>query len=105
MLDAVIEYMPSPADIGSCGWYCWMTKMDQKSSAHPKDDEPFAALAFKISTDPFCGTLTYFRVLWAITILAIQFYNPLKGKRERIGRFAQMHSNSREEIKAVCASW
>jgi elongation factor G len=81
MLDAVIDYMPSPMD----------------------DDEPFAALAFKIATDPFVGNLTFFRVYSGVLNSGDTVYNPVKGRKERIGRILQMHSNDRKEIKEVCA--
>lgn len=102
MLDAIIDYMPSPNDIQPAEGI-----LDDKDGTlvkcEPKDDAPFAALAFKIATDPFVGTLTYFRVYSGVLKSGDTLYNPLKGKRERIGRLVQMHSNSREEIKAVCA--
>ena len=102
MLDAVIDYMPAPTDIEPAEGI-----LDDKDGTlvqcEPKDDVPFAALAFKIATDPFVGTLTYFRVYSGVLKTGDTVYNPLKGKRERIGRLVQMHSNSREEIKAVCA--
>jgi elongation factor G len=79
---------------------------------HPSDDkEPFAALAFKIATDPFVGTLTFFRVYSGVLKTGDTVYNPVKGKKERVGRILQMHSNHREEIKEVsgrgysCGSW
>ncbi|NKB46823.1 MAG: elongation factor G, partial [Legionellales bacterium] len=70
---------------------------------HPSDKEPFSALAFKIATDPYVGTLTYFRVYSGVLNSGDTVYNPVKGKRERVGRILQMHSNSREEIKQVRA--
>ena len=102
MLDSVIEYMPSPVDVPAIKGMlddADGTEADRKSS----DDEPFAALAFKIATDPFVGTLTFFRVYSGVLSSGDTVYNPVKGKKERIGRIVQMHSNSREEIKEVRA--
>ncbi len=79
-----------------------MTKMKQKQLV-PKDDAPFSALAFKIATDPFVGTLTFFRVYSGVVKTGDTVYNPVKGKRERFGRIVQMHANDREEIKEVNA--
>lgn len=102
MLDAVIEYLPSPEDKPAIKGIA----DDKEGTAierHPVDKEPFAALAFKIATDPFVGALTYFRV-YSGTLNSGDFvYNPLKGRRERIGRLLQMHANSRQEIKEVLA--
>ncbi|WP_374563169.1 elongation factor G [Nitrosomonas sp.] len=100
MLDAVIDYMPAPTDVlaiqgenedGSSG----------KRSA--SDDEPFAALAFKIATDPYVGQLIFFRVYSGVVTSGDTIYNSVKGKKERIGRILQMHANQREEIKEVRA--
>ena len=102
MLDAVIHYMPSPVDVPAIRGVlddAEETEAERKSS----DDEPFAALAFKIATDPFVGTLTFFRVYSGVLKSGDTVYNPVKGKKERIGRILQMHSNSREEIKEVRA--
>ncbi len=102
MLDAVIEYMPSPVDVPPIKGVlddAAETEAERKSS----DDEPFAALAFKIATDPFVGTLTFFRVYSGVLKSGDTVYNPVKGKKERIGRIVQMHANSREEIKEVRA--
>jgi elongation factor G len=102
MLDAVIYYMPSPLDVPAITGI-----LDDKNETEAKressDDEPFAALAFKIATDPFVGTLTFFRVYSGVIKSGDSVYNPVKGKKERIGRLLQMHSNSREEIKEVRA--
>ena len=76
---------------------------ETEAERHPSDDEPFAALAFKIATDPFVGNLTFFRVYSGVLCSGDTVYNPVKGKKERIGRILQMHANSREEIKEVCA--
>lgn len=100
MLDAVVEYMPSPLDVPA------IQGEDQKGNAverHSSDDEPFAALAFKIMTDPFVGTLTFFRVYSGVLNSGDSVFNPVKSKKERVGRLLQMHSNSREEIKQVRA--
>ncbi len=102
LLDAVIEYMPSPSDVPPIKG---TLDDDNGTEAHrgPSDKEPFAALAFKIATDPFVGTLTYFRVYSGVLQSGDSVYNPIKRKRERIGRLLQMHANSRQEIKEVCA--
>jgi elongation factor G len=100
MLDAVIDYMPSPLDVPAI-----MGHLEDGSEAerHPADDEPFAALGFKIATDPFVGNLTFFRVYSGVLKSGDAVYNPIKGKKERIGRIVQMHANSREEVKEVRA--
>ena len=100
MLDAVIEYMPSPADVPAIQGEL----QDGSTATRPSsDDEPFAALGFKIATDPFVGNLTFFRVYSGVLNSGDTVYNSVKGKKERIGRIVQMHSNSREEIKEVRA--
>ncbi len=102
MLDMVIELMPSPVDVPSIRGVlddANETEATRKSS----DDEPFAALAFKIATDPFVGTLTFFRVYSGVVKSGDTVYNPVKTKKERLGRLLQMHSNSREEIQEVRA--
>jgi elongation factor G len=100
MLDAVIEYMPSPVDVPPIkGLKEDETEAERRSS----DEEPFAALAFKIATDPFVGNLTFFRVYSGVLQSGDTVFNPVKGKRERIGRLLQMHSNERAEIKEVRA--
>ncbi len=102
MLDAVIDYMPSPVDVPAIGGT--LDDADHTpSERHPSDDEPFSALAFKIATDPFVGTLTFFRVYSGVLNSGETVYNPVKSKKERVGRMVQMHSNSREEIKEVRA--
>jgi elongation factor G len=102
MLDSVIYYMPAPIDVPSI-----KGTLDDKdhtpSERHSTDDEPFSALAFKIMTDPFVGSLTFFRVYSGVLNSGDTIYNPVKGKKERIGRILQMHANSREEIKEVRA--
>ncbi len=102
MLDAVIDYMPAPIDVPAIKGHL-DDKDETVAERHSTDDEPFAALAFKIATDPFVGTLTFFRVYSGIMKSGDSVYNPVKGKKERIGRILQMHSNSREEIKEVRA--
>ncbi len=102
MLDAVIYYLPSPVDVPSIKGILDDAE-GTEAERHPSDDEPFAALAFKIATDPFVGTLTFFRVYSGVLSSGDTVYNPVKGKKERIGRLLQMHSNSREEIKEVRA--
>ena len=100
VLDAVIDYLPSPVDVGSVKGE---DDRGEPVERHPNDDEPFAALAFKIATDPFVGTLTFFRVYSGTLNAGDTVYNPLKRRKERIGRILQMHSNNREEVKGVMA--
>ena len=102
MLDAVVEYMPSPEEVPAIKGILDDGK-DTEAERISSDDEPFAALAFKIATDPFVGTLAFFRVYSGVLKAGDFVYNPVKGKKERIGRILQMHSNSREEIKEVRA--
>jgi len=102
MLDAVVEYMPAPTDVGAVTGIL-DDKKESEGERLPSDDEPFAALAFKIATDPFVGTLTFFRVYSGVIKSGDAIFNPIKGKKERIGRLVQMHANSREEIKEVRA--
>ena len=102
MLDAVIEYMPSPVDVPAITGIL-DDKNESEGERHSSDDEPFAALAFKIATDPFVGTLTFFRAYSGVLKSGDSVYNPVKGKKERIGRLLQMHANSREELKEVRA--
>lgn len=100
LLDAVIDYLPAPTDVPAI-----RGEEDDgcEGSRAPSDDAPFAALAFKIASDPFVGTLTFFRVYSGVLKSGDSVYNPVKRKKERIGRLLQMHSNSREEIKEVHA--
>ena len=100
LLDAVVEYMPSPIDVPPIKGI-----LDDESEGKrlARDDEPFAALAFKIATDPFVGNLTFFRVYSGVLNSGDTIYNPVKSKKERIGRVLQMHSNDRKEIKEVHA--
>jgi elongation factor G len=100
MLDAVIDYMPSPTDIPPVKGIKENGEPDQRE---PKDEAPFAALAFKIMTDPFVGQLTFFRVYSGVVKTGDTVYNPIKGRKERLGRLLQMHANDREEIKEVRA--
>jgi elongation factor G len=100
MLDAVIEFMPSPTDVPPIRG---LLENDEEGVRRSDDDAPFAALAFKIATDPFVGNLTFFRVYSGVLRSGDTVYNPVKSKRERIGRILQMHSNDREEIKEVRA--
>ena len=101
-LDKIIELMPSPLDVPAIKGYL-DDKAETEAERHASDDEPFAALAFKIATDPFVGTLTFFRVYSGVLTSQSAVYNPIKGKRERIGRLVQMHSNAREDIDEVRA--
>ncbi|KXW59088.1 elongation factor G [Ferrovum myxofaciens] len=100
MLDAVIEYLPSPADIPPVEGELENGQMATRRAA---DDEPFAALAFKIMTDPFVGQLIFFRVYSGMIKSGDTIYNPTKGRKERLGRILLMHANQREEIKEVFA--
>ena len=102
MLDAFIEYMPSPTDVPAITGH--LDDKDETIAERPADDKaPFAALGFKIATDPFVGNLTFFRVYSGVLKTGDTVYNPVKGKKERVGRIVQMHANSREEIKEVYA--
>jgi len=102
MLDAVIEYLPAPDDVEAIKGVL-DDKDETVADRVSSDDEPFAALAFKIATDPFVGTLTFFRVYSGVLKSGDTIYNPGKSKKERIGRILQMHANSREELKEVRA--
>jgi elongation factor G len=102
MLDAVIDYLPSPADVPAVKGLL-DDAAHTPAERHPTDEDPFSALAFKIATDPFVGTLTFFRVYSGVLNSGDTVYNPVKSKKERIGRIVQMHANSREEIKEVRA--
>jgi elongation factor G len=102
MLDAVIDYLPSPADVPPIRGVL-ADANETEAFRHADDTEPFAALAFKIATDPFVGTLTFFRVYSGVLNSGDTVYNPVKDRRERIGRIVQMHANDREEIKEVRA--
>ena len=100
MLDGVIDYMPSPVDIPPV---TGELENGEQSVRQASDDEKFSALAFKIMTDPFVGQLIFFRVYSGVINSGDTIYNPIKGKKERIGRLLQMHANQREEIKEVRA--
>lgn len=100
MLDAVIDYLPSPVDIHAVRGEKENGKIEER---HASDEEPFAGLAFKIATDPFVGQLIFFRVYSGVVSTGDTIYNPIKGRKERIGRLLQMHANQREEIKEVRA--
>ncbi len=102
MLDAVIDYMPAPIDVPAIKGILDDGK-ETEAERHSSDEEPFASLAFKIATDPFVGNLTFFRVYSGVLKSGDTIYNPVKGKKERVGRILQMHANSREEIKEVRA--
>ncbi|MCU7935867.1 MAG: elongation factor G [Candidatus Thiodiazotropha sp. (ex Dulcina madagascariensis)] len=102
VLDKIVEVMPSPVDVPAITGI--LDDAEGTEETRLSDDaEPFAALAFKIATDPYVGTLTFFRVYSGALKSGDSVYNPVKGKKERIGRILQMHSNSREEIKEVLA--
>ncbi|MGM9944325.1 MAG: elongation factor G [Lysinibacillus sp.] len=101
MLDAVIDYLPSPVDVPAIKGTS--VDGDEELERKSSDDEPFAALAFKVMTDPFVGKLTFFRVYSGILDSGSYVQNSTKGKRERVGRILQMHANSREEISKVFA--
>lgn len=100
MLDAVVDYLPAPIDIPSIKGHL---EDGSEVERHSSDDEPFAALAFKIMTDPYVGKLTFFRVYSGVLQSGSYVLNATKGKRERIGRILQMHANSRQEITEVYA--
>jgi elongation factor G len=100
MLDAVIDFLPSPGERPPIHG---ILEDETESERHASDTEPFAALAFKIATDPFVGNLTFFRVYSGVLSSGDTIYNPVKSKRERIGRILQMHANDRAELKEVRA--
>ncbi len=101
LLDAIVHYLPSPLDVPSIKGTVEEGK--EPPVRTPSDDESFAALAFKVATDPFVGSLTFFRVYSGVLKTGEFIFNSNKQKKERIGRLLQMHSNSRNEIKEVCA--
>jgi elongation factor G len=101
MLDAIIEYMPAPNDVDSIKGLIENDTIEESRAA--SDEAPFSALAFKIATDPFVGTLTFFRVYSGVLSSGDTIYNAVKKKKERVGRIVQMHANSREEVKEVYA--
>jgi elongation factor G len=100
MLDAVLDYLPSPLDIRAINGE---KENGEPAERHANDEEPFAGLAFKIATDPYVGQLIFFRVYSGVVASGDTIYNPIKGRKERIGRLLQMHANQREEIKEVRA--
>jgi len=100
MLDAVVDYLPAPIDIPPVKG---VLENGQAAERRPSDDEPFSGLAFKIMTDPYVGQLIFFRVYSGVVSSGDQVYNPIKSKKERLGRVLQMHANQREEIKEVRA--
>ena len=101
MLDAVIDYLPAPTEVKSIEGV--LDDGVTQAERHSDDEEPFAALAFKIATDPYVGTLTFFRVYSGVLSSGDQVFNAVRQRRERIGRMVQMHSNARNEIKEVRA--
>ena len=102
MLDAVVEYLPAPDEVKAIRGF--LDDKDETEAVRPASDEaPFSALAFKIATDPFVGALTFIRVYSGVLSSGDFVYNAVKGKRERVGRMVQMHSNERKEIKEVRA--
>ena len=101
MLDAVVDYLPSPLDVPAIKGIDPNT--DEETERHSSDEEPFSALAFKVATDPFVGKLTFFRVYSGILSSGSYVKNSTKGKRERVGRILQMHANTRNEISEVYA--
>jgi elongation factor G len=100
MLDAVVEFMPAPTDIPPVKG---ILENETEGERAASDEAPFSALAFKIMTDPFVGQLTFFRVYSGVINSGDTIYNPIKGRKERVGRILQMHANQREEIKEVRA--
>ena len=100
MLDAVIDYLPAPIDIASIKG---TLEDGEEAERHSSDEEPFAALAFKVMTDPFVGKLTFFRVYSGVISSGTYVLNSTKGKRERVGRILQMHANTRQEISECYA--
>jgi elongation factor G len=100
LLDAIVQYMPAPTEVKAIRG---LNDDDEEAVRKSSDSEPFSALAFKIATDPYVGTLTFIRVYSGILKSGDTVFNPIKGKKERIGRILQMHANSREELKEVCA--
>ena len=101
LLDAVIDFLPAPDEVKAIKGFVGDT--GEEAERHADDDEPFAALAFKIATDPFVGALTFFRVYSGVLNSGDSVWNPVKSKKERIGRMVQMHANDRMEIKEVRA--
>ena len=102
MLDGVVEFMPAPDDVESIKGIL-DDAAETEAVRHSSDEEPFSALAFKIATDPFVGSLTYIRIYSGVLKSGDSVYNPVKSRKERVGRLLQMHANSREEIKEARA--
>lgn len=102
VLDAVIEFLPAPTEVPAIKGVL-DDKNETEDTREADDDAPFAALAFKIATDPFVGTLTFFRCYSGVIKTGDSVYNPIKGKKERVGRIVQMHANDRAELKEVRA--
>jgi elongation factor G len=102
VLDAVIEFLPSPTEVAAITGIN-NDKNETEATREADDNAPFSALAFKIATDPFVGTLTFFRVYSGVVKTGDSVFNPIKGKKERLGRIVQMHANDRQEIKEVRA--
>ena len=100
VLDAVVEFLPAPTEVKPIEG---VLDNGESSERNSDDDEPFAALAFKIATDPYVGTLTFFRVYSGVLATGDQIFNPRRSRRQRIGRMVQLHSNSRNEVKEVRA--
>ncbi len=100
LLDAVVHYMPAPTEVKAING---VNENDAEETRPSDDDAPFAALAFKIATDPYVGSLTFIRVYSGVLQSGDTVFNPIKGKKERVGRILQMHANSREELKEVRA--
>ncbi len=100
MLDGVIDFLPAPIDVPAI---MGIDEDGREAERHPDDKDPFSALAFKIATDPFVGNLTFFRVYSGVLNSGDMVFNPVKDRKERIGRILQMHSNDRKEIKEVFA--
>lgn len=103
MLDAIVRYMPSPLDVPAIKGVVGDESSDKEEERSADDKQPFAALAFKIATDPFVGSLTFFRVYSGTLKSGDSVFNSIRGKKDRVGRILQMHANSREEIKEVRA--
>jgi len=100
MLDAVIEYMPAPTDIPPVKG---TNEDEEPTTRKASDTEKFSALAFKLMTDPFVGQLTFVRVYSGVLTKGDSVFNPIRGKKERIGRIVQMHANNREEVSEIRA--
>ncbi len=101
LLDAVVNFMPSPVDIGTTMGL--KVDSDEELERAPSDDEPFSALAFKVMTDPFVGSLTFARVYSGVMEAGTSILNSVKGNKERVGRMLLMHANHREDVKSACA--